>query len=59
MNDKRNDSPRNKSDDEDTSPDVPEWLGSQLRELYSDVVNEPMPDKFRDLLKQLEEKSGK
>jgi hypothetical protein len=40
-------------------PDVPEWLGTQLRDLYSDVMNEPMPDKFRDLLKQLEDKEGK
>ena len=41
------------------STDVPDWLGSQLRDLYADVMNEPMPEKFRDLLKQLEEKDGK
>ena len=47
------------ANEESGSPEVPEWLGTQLRELYSDVMNEPMPDKFRDLLKQLEDKEGK
>ena len=45
--------------DENGSAEVPEWLGTQLRDLYSDVMNEPMPEKFRDLLKQLEDKEGK
>jgi Anti-sigma factor NepR len=38
------------------SSEVPDWLGSQLRELYADVMNEPLPDQFRKLLDQLEDK---
>lgn len=36
------------------STEVPEWLGTQLRELYADVMNEPLPDQFRKLLEQLD-----
>jgi hypothetical protein len=46
-------------DSPDRAADVPDWLGTQLRDLYSDVMNEPIPDQFRDLLKQLEEKGKK
>lgn len=28
-------------------------LGEKLREAYSDVINEPVPDRFKDLLNQL------
>ena len=30
-------------------------IGRELRRLFSDVVNEPLPDTFKDLLKQIEE----
>lgn len=35
---------------------VPEWLGNRLRRLFDDVMDEPVPDELRSLLKQLEEK---
>jgi len=61
MNDRPTKPPENLTDEsqENASPEVPEWLGSQLRDLYSDVMNEPMPQQFRDLLKQLQEKGDK
>lgn len=35
---------------------VPDWLGGRLRRMFSDVMDEPVPDEFKALLKQLEEK---
>lgn len=35
---------------------VPDWLGGRLRRMFSDVMEEPVPDEFTALLKQLEEK---
>jgi hypothetical protein len=35
---------------------VPEWLGNRLRRMFSDVMEEPVPDEFKALLKQLEDK---
>lgn len=33
----------------------PDWANG-LRELYDSVVEEPLPDSFKDLLSQLDEK---
>ena len=33
-------------------------IGKQLRAVYEDVVKEPVPDRFLDLLKKLEESTG-
>ena len=35
---------------------VPDWLGGKLRRMFSDVMDEPVPDEFKALLKQLEDK---
>jgi hypothetical protein len=35
---------------------VPDWLQSRLRRMFSDVMDEPVPDEFMALLKQLEDK---
>jgi hypothetical protein len=35
---------------------VPDWLSSRLRRMFTDVMDEPVPDEFKALLKQLEEK---
>jgi anti-sigma factor NepR-like protein len=35
---------------------VPDWLTSRLRRMFSDVMDEPVPDEFKALLKQLEDK---
>ena len=32
-----------------------EWLGRGLRQLYQGTVNEPIPDKFRELLDRLDQ----
>ena len=34
-------------------------LGQQLRAVYDDVVNQGVPDRFADLLKQLDNKDNK
>lgn len=34
-------------------------LGQKLKEVYADVVNEPVPDRFVDLLNQLENSEKK
>lgn len=45
-----------------TAPDKPRlgedsqaFIGSRLREFYDDVVAEPVPDRFLELLKKLED----
>lgn len=48
--------------DEVTSPGdspteaVPDWLGNRLRRMFTEVMDEPVPDEFKSLLKQLEDK---
>lgn len=36
----------------------PEWA-SGLKKLYKSVVDEPLPDSFKDLLSKLDEEEGK
>ncbi len=38
--------------------DIQERLGEKLKEAYSDVINEPVPDRFLELLNQLSQQSG-
>jgi len=35
---------------------VPEWLGARLRHMFTEVMDEPVPDEFLKLLKKLEDK---
>lgn len=35
---------------------VPEWLGSRLRQMFTEVMSEPVPDEFVELLKKLDDK---
>jgi hypothetical protein len=35
-------------------PDVQSKIGEKLKALYDDVVRQPVPDRFRDLLSQLD-----
>ena len=35
---------------------VPDWLGNRLRRMFTDVMDEPVPEEFKALLKQLEDK---
>lgn len=36
-------------------PEIQNRIGHQLRSMYSDVVNEGVPDRFAELLKQLDQ----
>jgi hypothetical protein len=40
-------------------PDLQAHIGRQLRAVYDEVVNEPVPDKFVRLLEELERKQAK
>ena len=35
---------------------VPDWLSNRLRRMFTEVMDEPVPDEFKVLLKQLEDK---
>ena len=35
---------------------VPEWLGNRLRTMFSEVMDEPVPDEFKALLDKLDAK---
>jgi len=35
------------------------WMGPSLRRMYDDVLNEPVPDSFVELLKQLHDQQKK
>jgi Anti-sigma factor NepR len=39
------------------SPDVQNKIGHQLRTMYSDVVSEGVPDRFAELIKQLDQQT--
>ena len=39
------------------SRDIQRKIGQQLRAMYTDVVNEGVPDRFADLLRRLDDKS--
>jgi hypothetical protein len=38
------------------SEQVPDWLSNRLRRMFTDVMDEPVPDEFKALLQKLEEK---
>jgi len=38
------------------SRDIQRKIGQQLRAMYTDVVNEGVPDRFAELLRRLDEK---
>jgi hypothetical protein len=40
----------------ESAEQVPDWLGGRLRRMFSEVMEEPVPDEFMALLKKLEEK---
>ena len=47
---------RDKSSDNFTDEALKDKIGSSLKRIYDDVVNEPVPDDFLNLLKQASEK---
>lgn len=38
--------------------DKEDWIGRQLRDVYDKTVNEPIPDRLLDLLKQIDKKDS-
>lgn len=38
------------------SDHVPDWLSNRLRRMFTDVMDEPVPEEFSALLRQLEDK---
>jgi hypothetical protein len=55
-------SERTKPDEAEVGPNtdpgeqIPDWLGGRLRRMFAEMMDEPVPDEFMALLKQLEEK---
>ncbi|HVB90034.1 MAG TPA: NepR family anti-sigma factor [Beijerinckiaceae bacterium] len=41
------------------TPDVADHISRQLKAVYDDMLNQPVPDRFIDLLSQLDSASGK
>lgn len=39
-------------------PQVQEHIGRQLRAVYDDVLKQPLPDRFRELMEKLDQKMG-
>ena len=35
-----------------------EWIGQQVRDVYDETLSEPVPERFKELLRQLDDKSG-
>ena len=42
-----------------TMPDVTDLIGQRLRKYYDEVADQPVPDRFLDLLNKLDEASSK
>jgi len=55
MSEKINPEPQPISGAESTEQ-IPEWLSNRLRRMFTEVMEEPVPDEFLALLKQLEDK---
>ncbi len=47
--------PRGGKPNDKADRDKPEWANG-LRQLYDSVVDEPLPDSFKDLLSKLDDK---
>ena len=41
-----------------SGPDVHAYIGRQLRAVYDDVAKQPIPERFIELMKQLESAGG-
>lgn len=56
MNDKTKPDQALPASNDATGEQVPDWLSNRLRRMFTDVMDEPVPDEFKALLKQLEDK---
>ncbi len=41
-----------------TKPEISDQIGRQLRSVYNDILVQPVPDRFLDLLKDIDGMSG-
>ena len=48
---------RDDSGDDFAKEPLPEKIGKNLRQIYDDVLNEPVPDDFLNLLAQVDQKT--
>jgi Anti-sigma factor NepR len=55
LNGKKQNSKKSKLLQNTAKPEVTDLIGQRLRSFYEEVASRPVPDRFRDLLKQLEE----
>ena len=39
-------------------PQIQDHIGRQMRAVYEDVLNQPVPDRFKELMDKLDEKLG-
>ncbi|WP_367278276.1 NepR family anti-sigma factor [uncultured Alsobacter sp.] len=39
-------------------PQIQDHIGRQLRAMYDTVLNQPVPDRFRELMERLDAKEG-
>jgi hypothetical protein len=39
-------------------PDRGDWIGLELRKVYNQTLNEPLPDRLKDLLSKLQDDEG-
>lgn len=39
-------------------PQVQDHIGRQLRAVYDDLLNQPVPDQFKELMDKLDKKTG-
>jgi hypothetical protein len=39
-------------------PQVQDHIGRQLRAVYDDLLNQPVPDRFKELMDKLDKKTG-
>ena len=49
--------PRNDAGDDFVKEPLPEKIGTNLRQIYDEVLNDPIPDDFLSLLAQADNKS--
>lgn len=40
-------------------PDKEDWIGAHLRKVYDEALSEPVPERFLELLKEIDRKEGR
>jgi hypothetical protein len=41
------------------SPGKEDWIGAHLRKVYDEALSEPVPERFLELLKEIDRKEGR